>query len=285
MIKLFLGKEFSEVFDMWEKLLKFLIELGKTAGLRLLYAIVIIVVGLRLSKWLIKRLSRSRGFSHIEKSVNKFICNILKVAFNTTVIIAAAITIGIPATSFITILGSAGLAIGLALQGSLSNFAGSIMIMFFKPYKIGDYIQSEEVEGKVVDINIFYTILTTPDNKRISCPNGILSNSNIINFTSANLRRVDLKFNTTYDADIDKVKAILLEAVDNTDNIISDPLPVARLSNHGANSLEFVLKVWCDADNYWDVYYDLVEGVKTAFDKNKIEIPYPQMDVHLKNDK
>ncbi|MBQ5598029.1 MAG: mechanosensitive ion channel, partial [Clostridia bacterium] len=144
---------------MLEKILNFIFDLTTSVGLKLLYAILILVVGLLLAKWLVKALKKSKAITHLDESFAKFLCNILQVALNATVIIAAAITIGIPATSFITILGSAGLAIGLALQGSLSNFAGSLMIMLFKPYKVGDYIKSGEIEGVVADINVFYTIV------------------------------------------------------------------------------------------------------------------------------
>ena len=270
---------------MWEKVLNYITELGTTAGLKLLYALAILIIGFKLSKWIIKRISVSKAFKHMEMSVVKFLCNILKVALNATVIIAAAITIGIPATSFITILGSAGLAIGLALQGSLSNFAGSIMIMLFKPFKIGDYVKIGDIEGTVTDINIFYTIIDTIDNKRISCPNGSLSNSNIINYTSQAMRRVDLNFSVSYDSDIEKVKRVMLDTVSATESTLSEPEPVARLITQSQSSLDFVLRVWCKTDDYWNVYFDLMEGIKAAFDKNSIEIPYNQMDVHIKNEK
>lgn len=270
---------------MWEKMLDFIIELGTTAGLKLLYALAILIIGFKLSKWIINRISVSRAFKHMENSILKFMCNILKVALNATIIIAAAITIGIPATSFITILGSAGLAIGLALQGSLSNFAGSIMIMLFKPFKIGDYVKTGDIEGTVADINIFYTIMDTVDNKRISCPNGSLSNSNIINYTSQDMRRVDLVFSVSYDSDIEKIKKVMMNTVLSTENVLSNPEPIARLTGHSQSSLDFVLRAWCKTDDYWNVYFDLMEGIKDAFNKNGIEIPYNQMDIHIKNEK
>ena len=264
---------------MLEKILGFIFDLTTSVGLKLLYAILILVVGLLLAKWLVKALRKSKAITHLDESFAKFLCNILQVALNATVIIAAAITIGIPATSFITILGSAGLAIGLALQGSLSNFAGSLMIMLFKPYKIGDYIKSGEIEGVVADINVFYTIVDTADNKRISCPNGSLSNSNIANYSSEELRRVDLTFKTANDTDVETVKKILLDTVGKTAKVLTSPAPVARLSNHGDGPLEFALRVWCKSSDYWDVYFDLVEGVKAEFDKNGITIPCPKMNV------
>ena len=264
---------------MLEKILNFIFDLTTSVGLKLLYAILILVVGLLLAKWIIKALKKSKAVAHLDESFAKFLCNILQVALNATVIIAAAITIGIPATSFITILGSAGLAIGLALQGSLSNFAGSLMIMLFKPYKVGDYIKSGEIEGVVADINVFYTIVDTVDNKRISCPNGSLSNSNIANYSSEALRRVDLTFKTANDTDVEAAKKILLDTVGKTANALTSPAPVARLSNHGDGPLEFTLRVWCKSSDYWDVYFDLVEGVKAEFDKNGITIPCPKMNV------
>ena len=269
---------------MLEKILNFIFDLTTSVGLKLLYAILILVVGLLLAKWLVKVLRKSKAITHLDESFAKFLCNILQVALNATVIIAAAITIGIPATSFITILGSAGLAIGLALQGSLSNFAGSLMIMLFKPYKVGDYIKSGEIEGVVADINVFYTIVDTVDNKRISCPNGSLSNSNIANYSSEALRRVDLTFKTANDTDVETVKKILLDTVGKTANALTSPAPVARLSNHGDGPLEFTLRVWCKSSDYWDVYFGMNERVRETFAAHGVEMSYSHVNVHMIKD-
>lgn len=267
---------------MIDEIRDFLIDLGTSAGTKLLYALLILIVGLKLSKWIAGRLSNLHAFKNMDRSASRFICNILKIALNATVIIAAAITIGVPATSFITILGSAGLAVGLALQGSLSNLAGSLMIMMFKPYKLGDYIKVDSIEGTVADINIFYTVIDTLDNKRISCPNGTLSNSNIINFSAKDIRRVDITYSVDYSSDVENVKKTLLDTAAALPKTLTDPAPEARMIAQSDSSLDFALRVWCKTEDYWDVYFGMNEGVKKAFDERGIEIPFPQMDIHIK---
>ena len=193
--------------------------------------------------------------------------------------------LGIPTTSFITALASCGVAIGLALQGALGNLAGGIMILIFKPFKIGDYITTASNSGTVSNITIMYTVLKTPDNKVITIPNGTLTNSVIENYSSSDKRRVDLVFTTAYDCDIDKVREILLAAANGHAKVLHEPEPFARLTKHGDSSLEYTMRVWCNADDYWDVNFDLIETVKRDFDANGISIPYPQMDVHIDNGK
>ena len=191
--------------------------------------------------------------------------------------------LGIPTTSFVTALASCGVAIGLALQGALGNLAGGIMILVFKPFRVGDYITTASSSGTVSNITIMYTMLKTPDNKVITIPNGTLTNSVIENYSASDERRVDLVFTTSYDCDIDKVKTVLLDAVKKHERILKNPEPFARLTKHGDSALEYTVRVWCKAADYWDVNFDLIETVKKDFDANGISIPYPQMDIHIDN--
>ncbi len=254
-------------------------------ALRLVGALLVLIIGLNISKWIVKKLGKSKAIGRADASIVRFVLSTIKVVLYVLVIITVAGILGIPATSFITILASAGVAIGLALQGSLSNIAGSIMILLFRPFKIGDFVECAGVTGTVEDINLFYTIISTPDNKTITCPNGTVSNGVITNYSTKDKRRVDLTFAVSYGSDIEKVKSVILESVSKTSLILTDPEPFVGVVSQSASSMDFVCRVWVKVDDYWMVYFALMENVKQAFDKNGIEIPFPQMDVHVKNDR
>jgi small conductance mechanosensitive channel len=189
--------------------------------------------------------------------------------------------IGIETTSFIAVLGAAGLAIGLALQGSLANFAGGVLLLIFRPYKVGDFVDAAGQMGVVKKIEIFSTILTTGDNKTIIIPNGAISNSPITNFSTQATRRVDIVFGIGYDDDLKKAKQVLKEIIDADERIHKDPEPLIVISNLGDSSVDITTRSWVDSGDYWGVYFDLTEKAKLAFDENGISIPYPQTDVHL----
>ena len=188
---------------------------------------------------------------------------------------------GVPSTAFLTIFTSAGVAIGLALQGGLSNFAGGLMILFFRPFKVGDYIESEGASGTITEITVIYTIVTTPDNRVITIPNGKLTNANIINYSSKKQRRVEIIVSASYDSDTEFVKQTLLEVAAGTKGVLDDPAPVARLKEMSASSIDFVYRVWCKTPDYWDVYFDSMERIKKTFDEKGIEIPYKKVDVNI----
>ena len=267
----------------WQALWQNLLELLTSVGLKLLYAVLILIIGLKLTSFITKRARKSKWYQKTDQSVAHFLVNSMNVILKVLVFISAALVIGIPATSFVAILTSAGVAIGLALQGSLSNFVGGIMILLFKPFRVGDYIESPDCSGTVQDITIFYTVLTTPDNKVVHCPNGSLSNSNVINYSEMDKRRVDLTASVSYTADIEIVKKLLLDTVTAHEKVLSDTPPTIRLSKCGDSSLDFVVRVWCKTSDYWDVYFDLTEAVKNALDQAGVEIPYPQLDVHIRD--
>ena len=189
--------------------------------------------------------------------------------------------VGVPIASLITVIGSCAVAVGLALQGGLSNIAGGLMILIFKPFQVGDYIKANDLEGTVKSITMFYTTITTIDNKVIQLPNGNLTNSNITNYNTNPTRRVDLEICVSYDSDIDKVKKVLKSVVDKNEKILKDDRNLIRLMKHDSSSLNFAVRSWVKTEDYWDVYYDLMENIKKSFDENNIEIPFPQMDVHL----
>ncbi len=264
-------------------LLNFLKELVTTAGLRILYAALIIIIGLKLIKFFAKRSEKAKWYRRIDKSVAHFIVSSVNVILKVLVFVSAALVLGVPATSFVAILTSAGVAIGLALQGSLSNFAGGLMILIFKPFRVGDYIESAEVSGTVQDISIFYTVLITPDNKTIHCPNGALSNTHVTNYSEQETRRVDVPVSVSYDADVQTVKRLLLETAAANTMILPEQPPFVRLSECADSSLDFTVRVWCKNADYWTVKFDLTESIQAALVTAGIEIPYPQMDIHVKD--
>lgn len=251
------------------------------AGIKLVLAVLVLIIGLKIAKVITKKINTSKGMEKTDPSVRSFLSNLILIALDAVVIVSAALIIGIPAASFVALLGTAGVAIGLALQGAFSNFAGGIMILIFRPFKVGDYVETSGLSGTVSDISIFYTVLKTPDNKHITIPNGSLMNSAVINYSAEETRRVDIDFSVSYGSDIEKVKEILLAEADKHTSALKTPAPFARVTAHGDSALIFTLRVWCNSADYWDVKFDLTESIKNEFDKNNIEIPFPQLDVHL----
>ncbi len=265
----------------FDKILDFLWSFATSWGIKLLGAIIILIVGLKLIGALAKWLKTSPKLDKIDGSLRSFLVSFSKIVLYVILVITIATTLGVPATSFITILASCGVAVGLALQGSLSNFAGGLMILFFKPFKVGDFIEASGKTGIVEEISVVYTVLLTPDNKRITLPNGAITNSVIENYSSEELRRVDIDFNAAYDCDVEKVKKVITEVVAAHPLTLKKPEPFVRLSKHADSALTYTVRVWCNNADYWAVYFDVIEGVKAAFDKNEISIPYPQIDVHM----
>lgn len=265
----------------WESLLQFLVEFATSWGLKLLGAIIVFFVGLKIVKWLTKWIKTSKKLNKVDDSLRSFLSSFARIVLYALLLITVASIIGIPATSFLTILASCGVAIGLALQGSLSNFAGGLMILFFKPFKVGDYIEAAGESGTVKDISVVYTVLITPDNKHITVPNGTLTNSVLKNYSTEENRRVDFTFDVAYGSDEERVKKIITDVIAAHPLAFSEPAPFVRLSSCADSSLKFVARVWCKNSDYWTVNFDVLEGVKKAFDENGISIPYPQLDVHI----
>lgn len=253
-------------------------------GIVILKAVVVGVIGGYIIKRFLNWLKTSKKLDNLDKGLRSFLVSFSRIALYAVLLIVIAGILGIPATSFVTVLASCGVAIGLALQGSLSNFAGGLMILFFKPFKIGDYIEAGGESGTVVGISVVYTELLTVDNKRITLPNGTLTNSVIENYSAEATRRVDLTFSAAYSCDIEKVKGIISAIVEAHPLALKDPAPFVRLSAHDASALVYTVRVWVKSADYWTVYFDVLEGVKKAFDENGIEIPFQQLDVRMRND-
>ncbi len=267
----------------WEKISEFIFEFAATWGSKLLGAIVILLVGAKCIKTLCKWIRTSPKLDRLDDGLRSFLVSFSRILLYLLLVITVAMILGVPATSFITILASCGVGIGLALQGSLSNFAGGLMILFFKPFKIGDYIEASGESGTVSEISVVYTEILTVDNKRITIPNGGLTNSVIKNYTAEGLRRVDLTFDASYDDNVDSVKKVIADVVAKNELALTDPAPFIRISECSQSSVKYTVRVWCKTDDYWDVYFDVLEGVKKAFEENGIHIPYQQIDVHVDN--
>ena len=250
-------------------------------GPQLILAIVVLIVGLWIIKRVVKVLSMGLEKGNTDTTLSKFLASMASIVLKALLFISVAGMVGIETTSFIAILGAAGLAIGLALQGSLANFAGGVLILLFRPYRVGDFVEAQGVTGTVAEIQIFNTIIRTGDNKRIIVPNGAVSNGIITNFSAEDKRRVDFVFGIGYDDDLRKAKATLQRIMGEDDRIHSDPEPFVVVSELADSSVNFTVRVWADASNYWGVFFDTTEKVKLVFDEEGISIPYPQSDVHL----
>ncbi len=270
-----------EVISLLEKILDWLFELATSLGLKILIGLLILSVGMFLIKIANKFIKSSKKLDKIDLSLRSFLASFVSISLYILLFITLAMAIGIPVTSFLTVLASCGVAIGLALQGALSNFAGGLMILLFKPFKVGDYIEASGEGGTVSEITVVYTVLLTPDNKQITIPNGSITNAVIKNYSAKPIRRVDLTFNADYSSDIEGVKAIISEVAANHKKAFKDPAPFVRITKQTESAVEYTARIWCNSGDYWDVYLDVLEGVKKAFDQNGIKIPYPQMEVHI----
>ncbi|WP_394172838.1 mechanosensitive ion channel family protein [Thalassotalea litorea] len=246
---------------------------------------VIALIVLRITLWvanaIVRFLGRAMERREVEVTLKKFLEDIISTVLKVICIIIFASMVGIETTSLIALLGAAGLAVGLALQGSLANFAGGILILMYRPFRAGDFINAQGQSGTVDEIQIFNTVLKTPDNKRIFIPNGLLSNGSLVNFSSEDTRRVDFVVGISYDDSISKAKQVINDLLDKDERLLKEPERTVVVGAHGASSIDLYVRVWVNSGDYWDVYFEFMENIKLAFDENGLSIPYPQQDVHV----
>ncbi|MDW5417187.1 mechanosensitive ion channel [Iodobacter sp. CM08] len=247
---------------------------------KLFSALLTLFIGWKLIGIATQLLEKMLARSNVESTLRHFLGSLANVALKALLLISAASMIGIETTSFIAILGAASLAIGLALQGSLSNFAGGVLILMFKPFKAGDYIEAQGQAGTVEGIQIFTTRLRTGDNKLIVVPNGPLANGNLTNYSAMPTRRVDFVFGIGYDDDIDHARQVILSVLNKDRRIHQDPAPMVVVSSLAESSVNFTVRVWSNSEHYWPIFFDTTENIKKAFDVAKISIPFPQRTVH-----
>ncbi len=258
-----------------------LIEVAASYGPRLLGAIAVLIIGLWVIKMITKGLKRGMEKRKTNESLKPFIISLTNIGLKALLIISVLGMVGIQMTSFIAILGAAGLSIGMALSGSLQNFAGGVMILIFKPFKVGDVLEAQGYLGIVKEIQIFNTIMKTFDNKTIIIPNGGLSTGSMTNYSTEETRRVDWTFGIAYGDDSDKAQEVLTKLIESNGKVLKDPAPFIALSELADSSVNFVVRAWVNAADYWDVYFWMNDQVYKVFAKEGLNIPFPQMDVHL----
>lgn len=252
-------------------------------GLSLAIAIAILVIGFFIAKRISKLIGKILDRKDFDESLKRFLMSLVNVTLRILIVVTALGELGLEMTSFIALIAAAGLAIGMAFSGTLGNFAGGIMILIFRPYKVGDYVGAQGEEGSIEEIQIFNTILLTVDNKTIIVPNGAMANGNITNFTTQKQRRVDFVIGIGYGDDYKKAKEVLSRFISEDDKILKDPAPFIGLGELADSSVNITLRVWSTTEDYWDVYFRMNERVYNEFEKEGLSIPYPQMDVHVHN--
>ncbi len=247
---------------------------------KIVTAILVLIIGLWIVSMIVKGFNKASEKSSMDPSLQKFLGSLFSMALKVMLLISVISMLGIETTSFVAVLGAAGLAVGFALQGSLGNFAGGVLILIFKPFKVGDFIEGAGHMGTVSSIEVLATTLKTPDNKTIIIPNGALSGSSITNFSTEAKRRVDFVFGIGYGDDMKKAKKIIEDVVNADSRVLKDPAPFIAIGNLGDSAVDITTRVWVNAADYWGVYFDTTEAVKAAFDAQQISIPFPQMDIH-----
>jgi small conductance mechanosensitive channel len=264
-----------------EEILTKVYELVTTYGLKIVGAIVLLVVGRFVVGIIIRMIARMLERSKVDVTLTKFVTTLTKTALMIILFIVVLNQIGVQTTSFVALIGAIGLAIGFALQGSLSNFAAGVMLIVFRPFKAGDFVEAGGTMGSVSEIGMFNTILLTPDHKKIIIPNSSITGASITNYSAMDTRRVDLIFGIGYGDDIKKAKSILERIINQDDRVLKDPAPTVAVSELGDSSVNFIFRPWVNSADYWKVYWDMTEKVKLTFDEEGISIPFPQRDVHL----
>ncbi len=267
-------------FD-WAGLWETIQTAGLNFGMKAVIALVIFFVGRMIARLVTKGLHNVMQSQEVDKILETFVCNLAYWALMIFVIIAAINQIGVQTTSLIAIMGAAGLAIGLALQGSLANFAAGVLIVMFRPYRVGDFVEAAGISGVVLQVQILTTILKTGDNKQIIVPNGQIMNSIITNYSANDTRRIDMTVGVSYDDDLDKVRSTIQQLVNADDRILKDPECLIAVSALADSSVNFTVRPWVKTADYWSVMFDLSEAIKKRFDKEGISFPFPQQDVHI----
>jgi small conductance mechanosensitive channel len=264
-----------------EELIAKIYELITVFGVKILAAVAVFIIGRWVAKLMRRIVDKVIGKRSVDPTIGKFVANLTYIALLTFFILAALGLLGIQTTSFIAVIGAAGLAIGLALQGSLANFAAGFLLIIFRPYKVGDYIEGGGTAGTVEAIQLFTTQLASPDNKTIIVPNSKMTGDNIVNYSAKGTRRVDMVFGIGYEDDIDKARNIITEILSQDERILKDPPTNIAVSELADSSVNFIARPWVNAADYWNVYFETTEKVKKRFDAQGISIPYPQRDVHV----
>lgn len=279
------GKEVIKAAKSGEmdQLIQEAVTMGMEAGKSILLAVVIAVLGRYAVKFINRVVARMLERRNVEPTVQTFLKSFVNILLIILLIITVIGTLGVNTTSLAALLASAGLAVGMALSGNMQNLAGGLILLFFKPYKVGDFIEAQGVSGTVKAIQIFHTILTTPDNKVLFIPNGPLSSGNVVNYSQNGTRRVDFTISVEYGTDVEKVKQVTLELLQSDSRILQEPAPFIAVSALADSSVNFTLRVWVNVADYWSVYFDTNERIYGEYNKQGIKFPFPQLQIHQGN--
>ena len=269
--------------EWFETLLNTLINWATTTGVRLIIALVILLISFKIIKVVCRKIEKSGVKKNADKTVMRTLAYALGLVLRVVVLVCLVGYLGIDTSGITALIASLGVCVGLAVNGALSNLAGGVLILLTRPFRVDDFIEAQGISGTVADIHITSTKIVTVDNKVVYVPNGSLANGNIINYSEKDTRRVDLDFSVSYSADSDKAKAIITEILEKHELVLKDPAPFVRVSAHGTSATVIKSRAWVKNADYWAVYFDVTEAVKAEFDKNGIEIPFQQLDVHIKN--
>ena len=273
--------EIAELASYYDQAIELLQTKGVDFAINIVTALLIFYIGKWITSMLTRGLNKVMNKNDVDPTLTSFVSNLVRMTLMVFVIIAAITQLGVPSAQFVAVVGAAGLAVGLALQGSLSNFAAGVLIVLFRPYKVGDHVEAAGVAGTIEQVQILTTILKTPDNKQIVVPNGQIMNSIITNYSAKETRRVDMVVGVSYSDNLDKVAATIKELVDADERILKDPECMIAVSELADSSVNFVVRPWVKAADYWGVKFDLTEAIKKRFDEEGISIPFPQQDVYL----
>jgi len=272
-------EQFNQMIS--EDFLSKLYDLVAQFGIKLITALAIFIIGRWVARWLAGLVQKGMAKAGTDNTLAGFLRNIIYIALLTFVVLAAVAQLGVQTTSFIAVLGAAGFAVGLALQGSLANFAAGVLIIIFRPFKVGDFVEAAGIAGVVEGIQIFTTTLRTGDNKTIVVPNGQITSGTIVNYSAKDTRRVDMVFGVAYGDDLDKVRQVITQVLSEDERILAEPEPVIGVLALADSSVNFAVRPWVKSADYWAVYFDLHEKIKKRFDQEGITIPFPQQDVYL----
>ncbi len=268
----------------WKAFFDSVLNWALNAGIKVLISLIVIFVSFKIINLIAKRIEKSAEKKKADKTIMRTLAYVFKVGLKIVILVCIIGYLGIDTSGLTALIASLGVCAGLAVNGALSNLAGGVLIILSRPFRIDDYIEAQGYSGTVEEIHITNTKLRTPDNKVIYIPNGALSSGTIVNYSVMDTRRVDEVFSVAYSADFEKAKAIITELVEAHPLVLKDPAPFVRVSEHAASSINITMRVWVKSEDYWTVKFDLLEQVKSRFDKEGIEIPFNQMDVHIKND-
>jgi len=268
----------------WQALLDSIVVWATSTGIKILIALVVLFVSFKIINVIARKLERSSEKYHSDRTIMKTVSYVFKIGMKIVVAVCLVGYVGIDTSALTALITSLGVCVGLAVNGALSNLAGGVLIILTRPFRIDDYIEAQGYSGTVEDIHITNTKLRTPDNKTIYIPNGALSSGTVVNYSLRDTRRVDEVFSISYGTDFNKAKQILSDLYEAHPLVMKDPAPFIRVSEHAASSINITVRVWVKSEDYWTVKFDMLEAVKAKFDAENIEIPFNQMDVHIRND-